>query len=175
MELPVQLHTGHLAGLYGDIRQANAAQLANVLMLHQDVKFDLFHANWPYGGEILFLGKAYPNVAINFCWAHVIDPVYCQNLMRQAVSTVPHTKIHGYGSDFGGFGYPPGGGYADRAWAHVQIAQENIAIALSDLVEIDYLDLEEAKEIAHAWLFDNANEFYQLQLCHVGRQPEEAQ
>jgi predicted TIM-barrel fold metal-dependent hydrolase len=55
MDLPVQIHTGHLAGLYGDITKANAAGLVNLLMLHRDVRFDLFHANWPYSGEILFL------------------------------------------------------------------------------------------------------------------------
>ena len=164
LDLPVQLHTGHLAGLYGDIREANAAGLVNLLMLHRDVRFDLFHANWPYSSEILFLCKAYPNVSIDFCWSNIIDPVYCQDLFRQALSSVPHSKIHGYGSDFGGFGYPPGGSYVDRAWAHAQIARENIAIALSDMVELQYLSLDEAKEVAFAWLFGNANEFYRLGL-----------
>lgn len=164
LDLPVQLHTGHLAGFYGDIRQANAARLANFLLLHRDVRFDLFHANWPYSGEILFLAKAYPNVSLDFCWANVIDPIYCQNLFRQALSSVPHSKIHGYGADLGGHGYQPGGGYVDRAWAHAQIARENIAIALSDMIEIDYLSLDEAKEVAYAWLFGNANEFYSLGL-----------
>jgi len=164
LDLPVQVHTGMLAGLYGDIRQANAAGLANLLMLHNDVRFDLFHANWPYSGELLFLAKAYPNVAIDFCWTNVIDPVYCQDMLRQALSSVPHSKIHGYGSDFGGFGYPPGGGYVDRAWAHAQIGRENVAIALSDMVEMEYLGLDEAKEVAYAWLFGNANEFYRLGL-----------
>ena len=164
LDLPVQVHTGHLAGLYGDISQANAAGLANLLMLHNDVRFDLFHANWPYSGEILFLAKVYPNVTIDFCWTNIIDPVYSQNLFRQALASVPHSKIHGYGSDFGGFGYPPGGGYVDRAWAHAQIARENIAVALSDMVDLDYLSLDEAKEVAHAWLFSNANEFYRLGL-----------
>lgn len=164
MDLPVQLHTGHLAGLYGDITKANAVQLADLLLLHRDVRFDLFHANWPYAGEALYLAKNFPNVALNFCWANVIDPLYCQNLMRQALSSVPHSKIHGHGSDYGGFGYYPGGGYVDRAWAHAQIARENIAVALADMVDLDYIGLAEAKRVAHAWLFDNANEFYRLAL-----------
>jgi predicted TIM-barrel fold metal-dependent hydrolase len=134
LELPVQIHTGHMAGLYGDVTHANAIKLAPLLMLHRDVRFDLFHANWPYSGELLYLGKAYPNVALNFCWTNVIDPVYCQDLFRQALASVPHSKIHAFGSDFGGFGFEPGGGYADRAWAHAQMARENVAIALSDRV-----------------------------------------
>jgi hypothetical protein len=164
MNLPVQIHTGHLAGLYGDITKANAVRLVQTLTLHRDVRFDLFHANWPYSGEILFLCKNYPNVTLNFCWANMIDPIYCQNLYRQAISSIPHSKIHGYGSDLGGHEYHPGGGYVDRAWAHAQIARENLAIALSDLVEIEYLSLSAAKEITYAWLFGNANEFFQLGL-----------
>ena len=113
-----------------------------MLELHRDVRFDLFHANWPYSGELLYLGKNYPNVAIDFCWANIIDPVYCQNMFKQALSCVPHGKIHGYGSDFGGT--------PDRAWAHASIARDNIAIALSDMVEIDYLGLDDAKEVARA-------------------------
>ena len=164
LDLPVQLHTGHLAGLYGDIRKANAVQLADLFLLHRDVRFDLFHANWPYGSEALYLVKNFPNVSLDFCWAHAIDPLFCQDLLRQSLSSVPHSKIHGYGSDFGGFGYPPGGGYPDRAWAQAQIARENIAIALADMVEDGYIGLDDAKSIARAWLFDNPNRFYRLGL-----------
>ena len=39
------------------------------------------------------------------------------------------------------------------------------AISLSELVEIEYLDLDAAKEVARAWLFDNANEFFRLDLA----------
>ena len=162
LDLPVQLHTGHLAGLYGDIRKANAAQMADLFLLHRDVRFDLFHANWPYGGELLFLAKAFPNVVMNFCWAHAIDPIYCQALMREAVSAVPHAKVHAFGADYGGFGLPPGGGYVDRAWAHLQLALDNMAIALSDLVEMNYLSFVQAESIARAWLYENPKEFYRL-------------
>lgn len=156
MDLPVQIHTGHMAGIRNDIAKTNAVGLTKVLELHRDVRFDLFHANWPYSGELLFLGKNYPNVSLDFCWANIIDPFYCQQMFKQALTSVPHAKIHGYGSDFGGC--------ADRAWAHASIARDNIAIALSDMVELDYVDMEQAKAIARAWLFDNANEFFALEI-----------
>ncbi len=154
MELPVQIHTGHMAGIWNDIEKTNAVKLRSVLELHRDVQFDLFHANWPYSGELLYLCKNYPNVHIDFCWTNIIDPVYCQRMFKQALSSVPHGKIHGYGSDFVG--------HADRAWAHASIARDNIAIGLSEMVEMEYLDLDEAKEVARMWLFDNANEFFKL-------------
>lgn len=157
LDLPVQIHTGHMAGIRNDIVKTNAIGLTKLIELHCDVRFDLFHANWPYSGELLYLGKNYPNVALDFCWANIIDPIYCQNLFKQALSSVPHGKIHGYGSDVGGDS-------VDQAWAHAQIARDNIAIALSDLVEIDYLSLDEAQEVAYAWLFGNANAFFRLGL-----------
>ena len=157
LELPVQVHTGHLAHHYNDVSNANAVGLTKMLELHRDVHFDLFHANWPYSGEVLFLAKSYPNVRIDFCWANIIDPVYCQRMFMQALSSVPHSKIHAYGSDFGGL-------LVQHAWAHAAIARDNLAIALSEMVEMEFLGLDDAKEVARAWLFDNANAFFRLGL-----------
>lgn len=153
LELPFQIHTGLLAGCRNDIRGANAVNLTSLFGVHRDVKFDLFHANWPYDAELLFLAKNYSNVFINMCWAHIIDPIYCQRLLSQAVSSIPHVKIHGYGSDFSGLA-------ADMAWSHASIARDNITIALCDLIDQEYLDIDEAKEIAYGWLYANAKEFY---------------
>jgi uncharacterized protein len=163
LDLPVQVHTGHMAGIRNEIVKTNAIGLTSVIELHADVRFDLFHANWPYSGELLFLGKNYPNVSLDFCWANIIDPIYCQDLFKQALSAVPHGKIHGYGSDYSGS--------VDRAWAHASIARDNIAMALADMVEIDYLDLDEAKEVAYSWLFSNANEFFKLGLTPTDTKP----
>lgn len=154
LDLPVQIHTGHMAGIRNDIAKTNAVMLTKVLEMHRDVQFDLFHANWPYGGELLYMGKNYPNVSLDFCWTNIIDPLYSQQLFKQALSSVPHGKIHGYGSDFGGS--------VERAWAHADIARDNISIALSDMVEMEYLAIDEAKEVASDWLFGNANRFFRL-------------
>ena len=130
-----------MAGIRNDIVKTNAIGLTSLLELHRETRFDIFHANWPYSGELLYLGKNYPNVTLDFCWANIIDPVYCQNLFKQILSAVPHGKIHAYGSDYGGL--------AERAWAHAEIARDNIAIALAEMVEMEYL-LDEAKEVATA-------------------------
>ena len=136
LDLPVQIHTGHMAGVRNDIAKTNAVGLTRIIELHRDVRFDLFHANWPYSAELIYLAKNYPNVRIDFCWANIIDPIYCQRMFQQALSAVPHGKVHAYGSDYGGS--------VDRAWAHAQIARANVAIALSELVEMEYLDLDGA-------------------------------
>ena len=157
LDLPVQIHTGHMALIRNDIAKTNAVGLTRLMELHRDVRFDLFHANWPYAGELLYLGKNYPNVTLDFCWTNIIDPIYCVRLFQQALSAVPHGKIHGYGSDYLGDGIL-------HAWAHAQIARENIAVALAEMVDAEQLDLDEAKQVARSWMFDNANEFFRLGL-----------
>ncbi len=156
LDLPVQLHTGHMAGIYNRVDKANAALLAPVLELHREVRFDLFHGNWPEMGPILFLAKNYPNVTIDCCWLQIIDPFYAEELLRRAVVTIPHTKIHGFGGD-----------YVDApeySAAHLTIAREVIASALADLVDRGWLDEAQAMGIAADWLFNNPNKFFKLGL-----------
>ncbi len=156
LHLPVQIHTGHLANIRNRVEQANAAHLAPVLELHAQVQFDLFHGNWPYMGDLLFLGKNYPNVALDLCWVTMIDPMYAQELLKRAVMTLPHTKIFGFGGDY--FVAP------EFSVAHLRLAREVIASALADLVESGWLEEEEAIRLAADWLYNNPNRFYRLGL-----------
>ena len=156
LDLPVQIHTGHLAVGRNRLENANAANLTSVLELHTRVRFDLFHGNWPYMGDLLFLAKNYPNVTLNLCWVHMIDPLYTQELLKRVVMTVPHTKIHGFGGDF--FNLP------EFSVAQLLLAREDIAAALADLVEAGWLEEGEAVSVAADWLFNNPNQFYRLGL-----------
>ena len=154
LHLPVQLHTGHMAGIRNRVDKANAGLLANVLELHDRVRFDLFHANWPYDADLLFLAKNYPNVAIDMCWAPIIDPHYCVDLLRRSVGAIPHAKVHGFGGD-----------HVDApefSVAHLKIARACIASALTDVVEDGWLEEGEALDVAGDWLFNNPNEFFGL-------------
>jgi predicted TIM-barrel fold metal-dependent hydrolase len=161
LRLPVQIHTGHLANIRNRVEQANAAHLAPVLELHSQVQFDLFHGNWPYMGDLLFLGKNYPNVALDLCWVNMIDPMYARELLKRAVMTVPHTKVFGFGGDY--FIAP------EFSVAHLRLARQVIASALADLVESGWLEEEEAVRLAADWLYNNPNRFYRLGLppCEV--------
>ena len=154
LDLPVQLHTGHMAGIRNRVDKTNAAYLASVLELHRDVRFDLFHGNWPYMGDLLFLGKNYPNVALDLCWLHIIDPDYASELMERAVLTLPHSKVHAFGGDYGDV--------PEFVAGHLQIARENVAGTMARLVERGWLQEGEALSLAADWLFNNPNEFFGL-------------
>ena len=154
LDLPVQLHTGHMAGVYNRVDKTNAAHLASVLELHREVRFDLFHGNWPYLGDLLFLGKNYSNVALDCCWLHIIDPDYAAELLERSVMVLPHTKVHGFGGDYGDM--------PEFVVGHLQIARENISGVLARLVERGWLEEEQALSLAADWLFNNPNRFFKL-------------
>ena len=153
LELPVQIHTGHMAGIRNDVTKTNAAHLRCLLELHRDVNFDLFHGNWPYAGDWLFLGKNYPNVALDCCWLHVIDPRYSRRVLADALVTVPQSKVMGFGGDYGALEF---------ACGHLVVARDNIAAALAKMVDDDWLGIDEARQVAADWLFNNPNEFFKL-------------
>ena len=154
-DLPVQIHTGHMAGLRNDIVKTNAVHFTSVLELHKDVRFDLFHGNWPYLGELLFLGKNYPNVAIDLCWVNAIDPLYSVELLERALVTVPHTKIHAFGGDT-----------REPEWVagSLKLARDNVALALSNMTDKGWIGLDEAKKLCEDWFFNNPNNFFNLNL-----------
>jgi predicted TIM-barrel fold metal-dependent hydrolase len=156
LKLPVQIHTGHLAYTGNRVDKTNAAHFASILELYTSVRFDLFHANWPYMGDVLFLGKNYNNVALNACWVAMIDPLYTVDFFKRALTTLPHVKIHAFGGD-----YREG---PEFVAAHLALAKEVIAVALSDLVESGWLEEEQAVTVAADWLYNNPNRFYNLGL-----------
>ncbi len=151
--LPVQIHTGHMAGLRNDVVKSNPSLLTPMMELHSDVEFDLFHGGWPYLGEFLFLGKNYPNVYLDMCWANSIDPDYSVEFFRRGLMTVPHSKINGFGGDTHLF---------ETQIGALVLARANIAVALSGLVDDQWLCVEDAESVARAWLFDNPNRIFLL-------------
>ncbi|HRU23209.1 MAG TPA: amidohydrolase family protein [Candidatus Latescibacteria bacterium] len=154
LDMPVQIHTGHMAGVRNDIAKTNAVHFTSVLELHREVRFDLFHGNWPYMGEWLYLGKNFPNVALDCCWLHIIDSIYAQNVLAESVAAVPHGKIHGFGGDYGDS--------VEFAAGHLSIARDNIAAALARLVDSGWIGMDDARQIAADWLFNNPNRFFRL-------------
>ncbi|MBM7567220.1 amidohydrolase family protein [Paenibacillus sacheonensis] len=149
--LPLQLHTGHMAGTRNDVRKANAALLIPFLETHPDVKVGLFHGNWPYMDEYLFIGKNYPNVWLDLCWCHIIDPDYTVELMKRALKILPYNKVLAFGAD---------AFTTELTYGYLVAARDNVARALSELVEEGWLSLNDAKTVAEDWFFNNPNEFF---------------
>lgn len=145
--LPVQLHTGILAGNGAFITNTNPVGLTNLFYLYPQVQFDLFHIGYPYQNELIALAKLFPNVHVDFCWAHIISPVAARAALHEMLETVPVNKILGFGGDYR---------YPELSYAHLVMARRNIARVLTEKVEEGLFEEDEAAEVARLLLADNA-------------------
>jgi hypothetical protein len=97
--LPVQIHTGYLAGNWGSLAGTRALHLIPILERYRRVRFDLFHASWPWTSELGALGKNYPNVWLDMCWAWAMNPGQSARALAEWLDCVPYNKIFAYGAD----------------------------------------------------------------------------
>lgn len=145
--LVVQIHTGYLAGCWTDLRQGDPSPLVPVFAQYPDVKFDLFHAGWPWSEMLGAIGKHFPNVWLDLCWAWAMNPVQMERILDEWLSAVPSNKILGYGSDTTTpFAVP---GYAQQA-------RDGIAAVLEGKLARGEYDKQTARFVARRIMHENA-------------------
>ena len=153
-DLPVQIHTGYLAGTWKLHTGVNASHLAPIFEKYRRVRFDIFHASWPWSSELGAMAKNYPNVYPDLCWAWTMNPAQSQQALSEWLDAVPFNKIFGYGADTG------------QPWCNTGYAlQARIGIArvLEEKIEAGYFSQATAEEVASAIMLRNGEEFYGLE------------
>lgn len=153
-DLPMQIHTGLLAGNGNVITNSNPTHLTNLFFEYPDIDFILFHASYPYGGELGTLAKNFPNVFIDMCWAYVISPSFSERYLHEWIETVPANKIMGFGGDYS---------FVEAVYAHSVMARQIIAKVLIEKVRTRYLTENEAIDIAKMFLRENALRIFKLE------------
>lgn len=151
--LPVQIHTGYLAGNWGSLEGTRAMNLVPLFEKYRRVRFDLFHASWPWMSELGAIAKNYPNVYPDMCWAWTMNPAESERALSEWLDGVPFTKIFGYGADTG------------LPWCNVGYAiQARIGIArvLEQKIEAGYFSQSTAEEVASAIMLRNGETFFGL-------------
>jgi len=149
---PVQLHTGLHAGP-NFIANSNPTHLTNLFLLYPKVKFDLFHIGYPYQSELAVLAKMFPNVYVDFCWAHIIAPGESRRALHEYLETLPFNKIMGFGGDYN---------FAELSYGHARMARRNISQVLAENVEAGIHDENDAVEIGRMLLCDNPLSLFPL-------------
>lgn len=145
--LPLQVHTGTLAGNRGMLDNTRPGQLNPLFIRYPRVAFDLFHTGWPWTGEVAALAKMFANVTADFCWMWVLSPVGARRALDEMLETVPANKILGFGGDYR---------YAELTYAHARMARAGIAEVLAAKVARGWCTEREAVETARLLLADNA-------------------
>ncbi len=152
-DLPVQIHTGYLAGNWGSLNSTRASYLIPIFEKYRRVRFDIMHASWPWTSELGAIAKNYPNVYPDLCWAWTMNPAQSERALSEWLDAVPFNKIFGYGADVG------------RPWCDVGYAlQARIGIArvLEQKIEAGYFSPATAEEVAAAIMLHNGEEFLGL-------------
>lgn len=152
-KLPIQIHTGLQEGNGNIIINSNPTHLVNLFIQYPQAQFDIFHASYPYTGELTTLAKNFPNVYADLCWMHIISPYAARRILSEWIETLPSNKIFGFGGDYL---------IVEGAYAHARIARDNIARVLAEKVEEGYFSLPEGLDFARKILRDNPVEVFNL-------------
>lgn len=150
-DLPVQIHTGILAGTDSDISNANPTKLVDLILKYRKARFDLFHTGYPYSDELICMVKAAPNCYFDMCWMSYISRTLYKNILNLAIELIPSHKIFGFGGD---------NIYVEGSYASLKVARQAITEVLYGRIEEGYFGFEEAVEFAKKILSDNPKRIY---------------
>lgn len=150
---PIQVHTGLQEGNGNVLANSRPTLLVNLFQQYPRARFDLFHAGWPYSGELAALAKNFQNVYADMCWVYAISPWDAAAILHQWLETIPVAKILGFGGDWI---------IVEGAYGHSRIARQVVARVLAEKVEDGYVSACEALEFGRRILRDNAKELFGL-------------
>ncbi|MCD6520219.1 MAG: amidohydrolase family protein [Anaerolineae bacterium] len=152
-DVPVQIHTGYLAGNWGSLNGTKASLLIPIFEKYRSVRFDIFHASWPWASELGAIAKNYPNVWLDLCWAWAMNPSETSRALSEWLDGVPFNKIFGYGADTG------------LPWCNMGYslqAKLGIARVLEEKISAGFISQRTAEEIADYIMLKNGEEFFGL-------------
>jgi hypothetical protein len=86
-------------GVWADITDKGPSILFPIVAKYPDAIFDIYHMGIPYVRETAFLGKNYPNVNLNLCWAYSVSENMVMNSLDEWIDLVPTNKIIAFGGD----------------------------------------------------------------------------
>jgi len=147
-----QIHTGVQAN-WGHIPDSDPMGLLELVRAHRSVRFDLFHAGYPYSRELGMMGKHYPNVWLNMCWMYVITMEGSRRALAEWIDLVPGHRLLGFGSDVP---------YPELVYGHLLMARSCLADLLAEKVARDFLSESAARGLARMMMHDSAVELYGL-------------
>lgn len=151
--LPVQIHTGLLAGGKNTLANAHPLHLTNLLLEFPQVRFDIFHGGFPFTGELGALALMFPNVYLDTCWLPLISYEAFKSAFREWLSYVPAAKFL-WGGDCA---------CAEGTYGAATVVRKALSAVLAESVQDGTLDHQSAVDVAKAILHDNAKELFGLE------------
>lgn len=154
--LPVKLHTGYFAGANGmpmsRVRK-NPENLTDLCMNSPKTKFIFMHMTYPYEHELVAITKHHSNAYAAMCWAWIINPIAAKNFLKEFILTAPVSKLLTFGGDYG---------YVEAVVGHAEIARKGISQAFVELIDEEWLSLDEAMEFIEKIMYKNAENIFNV-------------
>jgi hypothetical protein len=152
-DLPVQIHTGYLAGNGNVLDNGQPIKLNNLFLKYREAKFVLFHGGFPWTGEIAALGKMFPNVYIDLVWLPQISREEAVHAFDVMLDCVPYNKFF-WGGDCG---------LIEESTGSLEFAKDVVSEVLANRVERGLLTEDVAFKIIDRIFRENAIEVFQLE------------
>jgi predicted TIM-barrel fold metal-dependent hydrolase len=151
-ELPIQIHTGYLAGNGNVLDNGKPVKLNNLFLQYPDAKFVLFHGGFPWTGEYAALGKMFPNVYLDIVWLPQISREEAVSALDVMLDCMPYNKFF-WGGDCA---------LIEETTGSLEFGKDVMVEVLTKRIERDLLTEEVAFDIARSIFRENAIEVFQL-------------
>jgi hypothetical protein len=152
-DLPVQIHTGYLAGNGNVLDNGRPVKLNNLFLQYPEAKFVLFHGGYPWTGEYAALGKMFPNVYLDIVWLPQITREHAIAALDEMLDCVPYNKFF-WGGDCG---------LIEESVGSLEYGKEVLAEVLTKRVNRGLMTMEVANEVAEGMFRKNAIQVFQLE------------
>jgi hypothetical protein len=154
LDLPIQIHTGYLAGNSGWLDNGQPMKLLNLFIKYPNAKFILFHGGYPWTGDYVALGKQFPNVYLDLVWLPQISKTEAIHTLHEMLDAMPYNKIM-WGGDVL---------LIDDAVGSLELAKEVVAIVLAERVDKGWMTEDIAMDVARSIFRENAIELFRLRI-----------
>ena len=151
-DIPVQIHTGYLAGNGNILENGEPVKLNNLFLKYPEAKFDVFHGGFPWTDEFAALGKMFPNVYLNLVWLPQISREKAVTALNVVLDCVPYNKIL-WGGDCG---------LIEESAGSLDFALDVVSEVLAERIKKGLLTEDLAYQITEAIFRDNAIKLFKL-------------
>jgi len=152
-DLPIQIHTGYLAGNGNTLDNGKPVKLNNLFLKYPDAKFVLFHGGYPWTGEYAAFGKMFPNVYLDLVWLPQISREEAIHAIDEMFDCVPYNKFF-WGGDCA---------FIEESTGSLEYGKEVVAEVLSKRVERGLLTEDVAFDMVQRIFRENAIEVFNLE------------
>ena len=151
-DLPIQIHTGYLAGNGNTLDNGQPIKLNNLFLKYPEAKFDLFHGGFPWTDETAALGKMFSNVYINIVWLPQISREKAVSAIDEMLDCVPYNKFS-WGGDCG---------LIEESTGSLEYAKDVVSEVLANRVKRGLMTEEVAFDIVDRIFRKNVIEIFNL-------------